>query len=258
MRNCLVMGCGRSGTSMVAGCLHGAGAFVGDQLLPPTPGNPKGYFESRTIEAINEELLYRFFPPQSRGVLKHLQKNRLGPAHRWLARFALDDAARMTSTPALDVRMSAIASTQEPFAFKDPRFCFTLPAWRSHLGDAAFVTVFRRPDHTVASILKECATEVYLNGLPVDEAWAFDVWRLSYEHILTHHASQGDWLFLHYDQVLSGDGIERLSTFLGSDLPADFTDRTLRRSTETRTCPSAVQSVYEELCRRADHTENDS
>ena len=50
MKDCIVLGSGRSGTSMVAGCLHGANYFMGDDLMPPTAGNPKGIFESYTVE----------------------------------------------------------------------------------------------------------------------------------------------------------------------------------------------------------------
>ena len=44
-RNCLILGSGRSGTSMAAGILARAGYFMGAELWPADIGNPKGYFE---------------------------------------------------------------------------------------------------------------------------------------------------------------------------------------------------------------------
>ncbi|NIM13858.1 MAG: sulfotransferase family protein, partial [Candidatus Aminicenantes bacterium] len=55
MKNCLILGSGRSGTSMIAGILHKAGYFMGDNLYPPRSANPKGFFENWEINEINEK-----------------------------------------------------------------------------------------------------------------------------------------------------------------------------------------------------------
>lgn len=55
--NCLILGSGRSGTSMLAGILHQAGYFMGDKLHKPELSNPKGFFEWMTINQINEQIL---------------------------------------------------------------------------------------------------------------------------------------------------------------------------------------------------------
>ena len=49
VKNCLILGSGRSGTSMIAGILHKAGYFMGDNLYPPRSANPKGFFENWEI-----------------------------------------------------------------------------------------------------------------------------------------------------------------------------------------------------------------
>src|SRR6185437_1628887 len=56
-RNCLILGSGRSGTSMAAGILAQTGYFMGDDLWPADIGNPKGYFEDREVNTINDELI---------------------------------------------------------------------------------------------------------------------------------------------------------------------------------------------------------
>ena len=74
MRNCIILGSGRSGTSMVAGSVAGAGYHMGDQLHAARISNPKGFFESSEINDINEALL-----APSMG-----EVSRLGSGQRWL------------------------------------------------------------------------------------------------------------------------------------------------------------------------------
>ena len=42
MRNCLILGCGRSGTSMLAVSLASDGYYMGGKLYPERTANPKG------------------------------------------------------------------------------------------------------------------------------------------------------------------------------------------------------------------------
>jgi len=54
-----IAGMHRSGTSMVARLLSDCGVYLGSpqDLLPPQPDNPKGYFEHKGMLALNEALL---------------------------------------------------------------------------------------------------------------------------------------------------------------------------------------------------------
>ncbi|MEO1129351.1 MAG: sulfotransferase [Planctomycetota bacterium] len=247
----MVLGCGRSGTSMVAGCLHGAGYWLGDNLMPPTHGNPKGYMESRDVERINERLMEPMFPMRPSGPLGLLFPGRLGPGLRWLARVPLD--ATMHSTPDLDAQIAA-QCTRPQFAFKDPRFCFTLPIWRPHVGDAAFIVIFREPGRTAQSIVSECRRDAYARHVRMTEAWATELWTLSYRHILEHHADRGDWLFVHFDQVLREDGLDRIEALLGTTVDRDFPEPALKRSEDLDGLPPEALRTYEQLCARAGFT----
>ena len=60
MKNCIILGSGRSGTSMLGGILHNAGYFMGDNLYPPSISNPKGFFENPRINRINELILSKY------------------------------------------------------------------------------------------------------------------------------------------------------------------------------------------------------
>jgi len=241
MRDLLVLGSGRSGTSMVAGTLAASGWWVGDEPYRARAANQKGFFETAEINGINEELLAQVLPAEPR--FEHGQ--------RWLATLPAG------LVPRLDARLRArIASlvAHRPFAFKDPRLCYTLPAWEPLLPPGTGrVCVFREPGATTASIVKECRDAAYLASLAMDEARALEVWTAMYERVLAQCA-RGQWLFVHYDQMLTQDGLDRLECFAGAPLERSFPEASLRRSRE-RTPPSGrAAEIYAELCERAGHT----
>src|SRR5215471_14327363 len=114
-RNCLILGSGRSGTSMLAGSLRSAGYYMGEHLIPADAANPKGYFEDDEINDINEALLAPLTPSRSRPAC----------GWRWLA--AVPVGTPIPCPPEITERIKA-QTDQSPFCFKDPRFCYTLPA----------------------------------------------------------------------------------------------------------------------------------
>jgi len=235
-----VLGSGRSGTSMVAGTLAEAGWRMAPELHAPRAANPKGFFESPEINGINEELLAPLLP----------ESPALGPGQRWLG------VPRPGSVPradaVLEARMRAVLA-ERPFCHKDPRFSFTLPAWRPFLpADIGFVCVFRHPALTVRSMLEECRTAPYLAGLELDEEHALELWVRSYRSILAESCS-GAWHFVHYDQMLSAAGVERLSSFLGAPIRDSFPDAALHRPQPEGELPSDVAELYETLCTAAGH-----
>lgn len=242
MRNCLILGCGRSGTSMVTGTLRNAGYYMGGKLYRPRSANPKGFFESLPINAINERLLAPVAPSRSRNPFLRIWRASF-PSERWLARVPVGTPIE---APARLVRRIARHVAQGPFAFKDPRFCYTLPAWRPHLPDGtAFLCIFREPGRTVTSILKECRN--LYPDIRLDHADAFGIWTDMYQHVLETHRHDGDWLFVHYDQVLDGTALPRIEQHLGARVDRDFAEPALKRATLIEPPPEAAR-VYSELC----------
>lgn len=73
-----MLGCGRSGTSLVAG-LFARTHEMGSRLLAPDPANPKGFFEDRAVNAANERLLAPYDAFSSPG------RRPLREGERWLA-----------------------------------------------------------------------------------------------------------------------------------------------------------------------------
>ena len=242
MFNVLILGSGRSGTSMVAGSLKAAGYFMGDRLYPARDSNPRGFFEDPEVNGLNEALLARHVPAEQR----------LGPNQLWLAQ--LERSVPMPVTRDSALRLKALLE-RAPWCFKDPRFSYTLPAWRPWIGAARFVCVFRDPAVTAASIVKECRSADYLRDVAIDLPRALAIWRAHYQQILADHRHQGDWLFLHYDQVGAGDGLLRLGEFLGAPVDRSFPTGELARSRAAAPADPVAQRMYAELCELAGHVE---
>lgn len=240
MRNCLVLGSGRSGTSMVTGALARAGYFMGESLHAPRAANPKGFFEAPEINGLNEDLLAGLFA----------RDTDLREGQRWLGVPTSGSHARATAEQS--ERILAMTA-RTPYCYKDPRFSFTLPAWRDVLASAgapapALVCVFRHPASTATSMVSEVASAPYLADVHFDTQRAFELWIAAYRAVLEQAHNGGDWLFLHYDQVLSGDGLERLASFVEAPIDAEFPDARLRRDVPNIEVPEEALAIYRELC----------
>jgi hypothetical protein len=242
VRNCIVLGSGRSGTSMVAGALVGQGYFMGHDLyIEPRGSNPKGFFEDRHINAINELLLAEV--PEAAS---------FAFGQRWLACVPVGAEIRMTDELGSWIEDNV---SRQPFAFKDPRFCYTLPAWVPFLTSTVFVCVFREPARTARSIVTECRQAEYLRGVEMDFAAAVAVWRGAYSHVLQHRRV-GEWIFVHYEQLLDRSAFPRLEEALGARLDPSFVDPSLRRSTADGAVGAKAATLYRELCRLAGYPAN--
>ena len=232
------MGAGRSGTSLLAGMISRVGYHAGAELYEPRDSNPKGFFEDAEINSINERLLEPVVPELEAG-------------HRWLAEIATG-----TPVPAPGPELeSEIAwhCAQAPFCYKDPRFCYTLDAWRPHVGDAALLCVFRAPLVTARSIVREIAGQEYLAPLrgQVTEEHALAIWTAMYRWVIERQATDGEWLFVHYDQLLDGSGTVPLEQLLGVRVDHQFADPALDRTRASADAPGETAAVYRELCRLA-------
>jgi len=241
---------------MVSGVLAGAGYYMGTSPLavnfrPPAERetNPKGNFEDREINAINEALLAPHFrrPPPTRLLRRRYERRHLGPRLRWAS--ALPVGVKIESTPEIDQRIATQVG-HRPFCFKDPRFCYTLPAWRPHLEETAFVCVFREPGRTATSIVTEWDRHP-ARSFPMTYQRALDAWRAMYANVLDVHRHVGDWTFVHYEQVLDGSAIPRLEDALEATVDRDFPEAALKRSADAEHIGEEDARIYERLCRLA-------
>jgi glycosyltransferase involved in cell wall biosynthesis len=125
----IVLGMHRSGTSAITRGLQALDVNLGNNLIPPAPGNKKGHYEDAEINKLNIELL---------DALKS----------EWHSLSPIPDAAfdQETITPiklrALELLRYKIS--EHPFGFKDPRIARLLPFWHS-----VFKTLRIQPSYVI-------------------------------------------------------------------------------------------------------------
>jgi hypothetical protein len=148
---------------------------------------------------------------------------------RWLA--DLPAGAAVKYLPKSADRIGALTA-HVLFCFKDPRFCYTLSAWRTFIAGGVIICVFRDPRATAANIIKQVKRgEDFKGWLSNHHQFAFRVWLQMYRNVLrVHYPVGGDWLFVHYDQLVSGAMIPRLEKQRGVEVNREFAGASLRRS----------------------------
>jgi hypothetical protein len=138
----LVLGMHRSGTSAVTRVLNLLGADLPGDLLPTAPDNPRGFWESRDLVAIHDELL-------------------AAAGSSWDDWSRIEPGALPGATAArLRARLLAFLAehfdASRLFVLKDPRMCRLVPFWRGVLqefhADVRVVIPVRNPVEVAASL----------------------------------------------------------------------------------------------------------
>ncbi len=249
---------------MLAGALGDNGYYIGSDYIRSREANPKGFFEGREINQLNERILERVVETRSSFIghllrvapilAKNVKSDRpiRGHGQLWLARVPVE--TDIGSTSAIDDHLRRLTS-KEPFCFKDPRFCYTLPAWRPFLDNdnTVYLCVFRHPADTIKSVLKECRREKYLRSLKMDFQKSNEIWKLMYRHILERHRFLGNWLFVHYEQLFDSHRLAVLENVTGATVNPGFPDRKLQRSHGRYELGGEAIEIYERLCELAEY-----
>ncbi len=124
----------RSGTSLVASMVAHSGVAIGDRLLAPNIGNPRGYFEDLDFLDLHEDLLRR----SGKGALIQ-DPTELG--------VTVEDEARAD-------RLVAERQALDLWGFKDPRTCLFLDFWHRRLRHGRYVFIYRHPLDVVLSLCR--------------------------------------------------------------------------------------------------------
>ncbi len=253
MKNCFILGFGRSGTSLMGGILHQSGYFLGDDLYPPRESNPKGFFENDVINGINERILAEYDHIKIRKTSEPITYNSspYNPSYgqRWLTYIPTDVAIDCKNDSILSEIKHVLSFPN--FAYKDPRFNYTLPVWDRFLhADCVKICMFRDPGATVESVVKDWKTAIYMVDFYIDREIIYNLWYNSYQRVLNYLASDknGEIIFVHYEQLLSGLILPELSGKLGVKLDDRFISTELNRSHSVDSIPLHVQDLYESLC----------
>ena len=192
-----VSGMHRSGTSMVANMLSEAGLFLGPevQMMPPAADNPEGFWENIRFVGVNDIVLAQLggawdLPP---------------------ATPAFGDTPELAGIREVATEIVASFAGAEPWGWKDPRNCLTVPFWESVAGPLRHVFVVRNPLEVARSLNKRDGF-----SLPL----ALSIWHRYTSRFLADTKPE-DRLVTHFDAYF-GDvkrEVRRVLAFAG--LPAD-------------------------------------
>lgn len=234
----VILGTPRSGTSLLAGLLADAGFDPGPDLIPSTPDNPRGFFESLRVNRINDELLVD-------AVEHDVADGALVPpkAQRWLA--ALGGPVVGSPAPEIVTRMDR-AIGRSPYVLKDPRLSYTAALWEPVLGDAVYLCTVRHPGEVVDSIRSMVARDP-------DTFGAFDppaahleaMWTAVHRSVLMLERRH-PITWVHFDDLVHGDAIDRVAAAVSAPLAGARRDRTLHRSRPRAVAP-ATSELHDRL-----------
>jgi hypothetical protein len=255
MENIIVLGSGRSGTSMTARLFANAGYHMGPDLWDRIDeSNPNGIYESEIINFINEDILDPVAPKRKAFFNLKTYRNRTKYPDRWLSVIA--ENVKLPELSESNKQKIKSFSRETPFCYKDPRFSYTLPVWEPILPKYKVICIFRQPQNTALSIEKEIKKVKRLSRyLELDYENTLQIWSSMYSHILKNYNKSKDWLFVHYDQIIDGQGISKISEFSQANLNKDLIDRELRRSISQREISSSIKDTYKKLCELASYSE---
>jgi hypothetical protein len=228
---------------MVAKILHTAGLYLGPaaDLAPRNPGTSEEHWENKRFVKINAGIISRFYgswdaPPQ---IPEDWVDPRLAP-FRQAARGLLNDF-----------------EGHDPWGWKDPRNCLTLPFWQSLLDPLPVIIVVRNPLEVAKSLRER-------NGFSL--ALGLTLWKV-YNRQLCTATGPSMRIVTHYEAYFQNPERElsRVLDFLR--LPMDHEviarvrsvhDAQLRHhqmSTADLEAPDvdpAIIDLYRDLCHQAD------
>jgi hypothetical protein len=229
MKNIIILGCPRSGTSMVAGLLEKSGLFMGDISKERNEYDPKGVYEWRVVNDINE------------GIIKETLDNIPKPYDTYFLT-AIPPGIEIRATGEITREIEKL--TEKPFCYKDPRFAYTLPVWKPYLKDCRYIVMFRNPQKTLSS-MDRLAKGWY--GLDLGQETLIEIWKSYYEHILVQYNLR-DWIFVHYDQIFEEKILEKISAHTQiSKLNRSFPERNFVKKYDIEDVPEC-QEIYKKLC----------
>ena len=228
----LILGMHRSGTSFLAGLLQEMGVFIGDQLVGPQRGNPRGHFEAEEFLAFHQRLIREQRKDSRRAFDEDLLVQAPLPGE-------------FSGTEREQAR-GLLEKLRRPgwHGWKEPRTCLFLSAWRQLLPDARSVVVYRHPLEVHQSLLRRGHWDLAL--FPDQSMRAYRV----FNDILLSEAGRASFFFNANAGYADVPRLaDRLAAFLGLSLPPtlpDFHADEFRQLRISRPLHELFRAVYPE------------
>jgi len=191
-----IMGCHRSGTSLVTGILQRCGLHVGTNLLMHAKDNPKGHYEEKRFLNLNNALL--------------IQNG--GSWHKPPASISY----QKLRTPMIEF-LNRKEWKKEFVGWKDPRICLTFPLWHELIYPEKIKIVYvQRPLEEVAQSL------VKRNGFSYRKALELGRFYRRHAHNQIHRkgCSQFATYFKNYFSEHWQVEVKALCEFIGFEQPS--------------------------------------
>jgi len=142
----VILGMHRSATSLVAKSMN-ENVFMGynEEMLPPAPDNPEGFFENKRFLELNDAILHKaggnwLEPPLKEAILE--QKSEF-----------LSDITSI---------VNEYNENGLNWGWKDPRTSLTIPLFHEHLINPHYISVFREPLEVAKSLNRR-------NGISIEK-----------------------------------------------------------------------------------------
>lgn len=241
-RSVLVSGSGRSGTSLMMGCISHNYKNTGTKpVFRDDTSNPKGFFEDADINFLNDRIL------ETSGVTLPGDKKD-GREYRHGGWINKQKITELKINPGQITQIKQFTYSK-PFCYKDPRFSFTYPLWKELIDDddLVLIVIFRHPSKTAVSIIKE-PTPKKIHMTYKD---ALEIWYRQYSNIFDFNHEKGKILYIHYDQILRKE-LGPLERLLNIKVNYGFIDPKLNRSAE-RDVPKKYKEMYDLLISKSNY-----
>jgi hypothetical protein len=212
---------------------------------PPDDGNPLGYFEDIEVIEVNDAILAAFYCSKWRRLVRTItgKPNIMGTG-AWLLDLdpSLLNSVCLRSDHA-DKFRELFART--PFAYKDPRFSFTMGVLAPIIPkNTLYLCVFRHPLQVVESTKKHALRSRVI----VDDEYCFALWESHYGCLLQHYYQiGGQWLFVSYEQLIKGKALSRIEEYVGVRLDRGLVKRELMRTHTVGGLSGRVAEIYDRL-----------
>lgn len=193
-----IMGCHRSGTSLLTGLLKRCGLYVGTNLLMHAKDNPKGHYEEKRFLNLNNALL--------------IQNG--GSWHKPPASISYQGMRK----PMIEF-LGREEWKREFVGWKDPRVCLTFPLWHELIYPEKIKIIYIiRPLEEVAQSL------VKRNGFTYRKALELGRYHGRHAHANLHRKGVSHFVtyFKSYFSPRWKLEIEAICNFIGLDLPKNL------------------------------------